>query len=118
MVDKDDYRSMIDRNETVTIASSETDSTAIDCGGMVFTGFILPATFTGTAVTFKVSDDNSTFYALKGSDGNDISYTVAQGNAYAVENAVLFAGWRWIKIISGSSEGAERTIKVSLRGMQ
>jgi len=75
-------------------------------------GFILPATFTGTAMTFQVSRDGTNFVALN-NDSGAISKTVAQGKAYALPAEIFAFGW--FKFVSGSSEGADRTIGVSLR---
>lgn len=97
------------RSGTVTIANGETVSTAFDARGFASFGAILPAAFTGTAMTFQVSNDNTTFTALNNSSGA-VSLTVAQAKAYALPADLK--PWRYFKLVSGSAEGADRTITV------
>ena len=96
--------------QTATIAAGGTKSAAVGIADYLTGGFQLPATFTGTAMTFEVSADGSTFVALNDSSGA-ISLTVAQGKAYALPAAVM--AYPWVKFVSGSTEGAARSILVS-----
>lgn len=96
--------------KTATIASGETKSGSIDLHETAQAGFILPAAFTGTAITFEVSADNVTFAPLEGSDGNPVSLTVSQGNAYAFPISTF--PFAFAKIVSGSAEGADRSITI------
>lgn len=94
---------------TVTIASSGTVSTAVDLGGHNLVGIQTPAALTGTTMTFQGSVDGSTYNVLYDTDGTALSITVA------VDSLILivpsdFAAVRYLKLVSGSSEGAERTI--------
>lgn len=100
---------------TATIAAAGTVSTAIDLRGARGFGFALPATFTGTAITFQVSHDNVTFQALN-DDSGAVSMTVAQGKSYTAPRPDSTSGgpgaWPYVKLVSGSTEGAERSIVV------
>jgi hypothetical protein len=49
---------------TATIASAATTSGAITLGANTITGMVLPAAFTGTALSFQVSADGATYGAL------------------------------------------------------
>lgn len=101
---------------TATIANGQQASSAIKCMGMVPVGIILPAAFTGTALTFQVCDTESgTYQTLYGMDGNAVSMTVAQGRTYAI-NPTNFEGVQFLKVVSGSSEGGARTLILSLKG--
>ena len=94
----------------VTIASSGTVSSAAYCNDSVLCGFILPAAFTGTAITFQGSLDNTTFYTIYDDTNTAIGVsTAAQGRAYSL-NVIDFTGWNYIKIVSGSAEAAGRTV--------
>ena len=42
--------------------------------------------------------------------GSDISLTVTASRYIPINNFALSAGYRWIKLVSGSSEGADRTV--------
>jgi hypothetical protein len=105
---------------TATIASGGTTSNACDLGaldyGQGLAGFVLPASFTGTAITFQVSVDDSTYQALYNSN-TQLSITVAQGRSYgfSADTRSLLFGWRFVKLISGSTEGGERAIKLLVR---
>lgn len=94
---------------SAVIASSGTVSGAVDLGDMTLTGLIVP-TMTGTALTFQVSIDGTNFYVLH--DYAKAAYTVTvDGTARAFYLLpATFAGWRFVKVVSGSAEGAERTI--------
>lgn len=93
----------------VIIASGQTASASAQIGDLILTGFILPAAFTGTAVTFQGSLDNITFYTIYDSTNTALTATVTQGRAYTM-NLVNFTTWPYMKIVSGSAEGADRTV--------
>lgn len=96
---------------TATIAESGTKTGAIDNRASALCGVILPATFTGTTLTFEVcATEDGTFRALHDDDGA-ISRTVAQGLAYALPDEL--ATFPWFKIVSGSTEGSERSLTVT-----
>lgn len=99
-------------NITATIAASGTKSGAVGFGSFSRGIFILPAAFTGTAMTFEVSTDGTNFFALN-NDTGAISLTVAQGKGYALPAAL--AGASWFKFVSGSTEGSARTILLGLK---
>lgn len=100
---------------TLTIASGQTTSDAIDLGSMGLVGFLMPSAFTGTSITFTGAfSDSDTYTALYNADNNAFSITVAVDRYYML-NPADFIGTRFVKFVSGSSEGAERTLKVITR---
>lgn len=99
---------------TVTIAINTTTSTALDLSTNGFVGLIIPSAFTGTAITFTGSIDNSTFTALYNSDNSAFSITVSASRYYCL-NPADFLGMRYVKIVSNASEAAARTITVVSR---
>lgn len=114
MADKDQTIDKIDF-ENVTIASSGTDSTEVDLQGMTLCGFYMPAAFTGTAMTFKAaSSSGGTFLPVEDGFGVTISKTVS-ASKYIKVDPVDFSGVRFLKLVSGSAEGAERTITLAIR---
>ena len=99
----------------VTIASGATASDTLDIVGLSVCGFVLPATFTGTAVTFQTAiSPTATFQTLYDTTNTAIGATVTQGRNYSV-NPANFAAWRYVKIVSGSAEGGARTIYLACR---
>lgn len=111
------YQGLFNPGVVATIASGQQESSAIVCGGMALCGILFPAAFTGTALTFEVSDAiDGTFVPLKSTtSGSALSYTVAQGT-YAAIDPKDFQGVQFLKVKSGTSEGALRTLKLSLKG--
>lgn len=99
---------------TVTISSGQTASGALDLRGRAFVGFIMPAAFTGSSVTFQGSADGTNFYALYNSDNTQFSITVSTSRYYCL-NPADFLGMQQLKIVSGSAEGADRDITIVTR---
>ena len=99
---------------TVTIAESGTTSGAVDLGEWLVAGIITPSALTGTAFTFTAADaEDGTYNACYDSSGNAISVTVAASRHILLEPQT-FAGARWLKIVSGSTEAAARNITLVL----
>ncbi len=103
------------------IAAGGTTSTAIQLGNITPTeriiGLIMPAAFTGTSLTFQVSNDDSTYVDLYDNAGTQVSVTVSTSRAvsFKADHASLLSGWNFIKIISGSTEATARTIIVVVK---
>lgn len=100
------------KRATVTIASAGTVSGAVLAADCVAFGLQMPAAFTGTSITFQVSADRgTTFQALYDSTGaNQVTLAVAASRSYDLP-AELTA-FDAFKIVSGSSEGAARSLVV------
>jgi hypothetical protein len=100
-----------------TIASSAQASAAVNTLGMALCGIILPATFTGTTITFQACDTiDGTFVDVKSTtSGSALSYTVAQGTYVAIDPKD-FQGIQFLKIKSGSTEGGSRALLLALKG--
>ena len=93
----------------MVISSSGTTSTGVDTGENTFTGFITPAALTGTTFTFEVSIDNSTWFPKYDKTNTQLSVTVGTSRAYYFPPQD-FASDNYVRIVSGSAEGAARTI--------
>jgi hypothetical protein len=104
------------RTNAAVIPSGGTTSQSIDLdnydalGGLV--GFIIPATFTGASVSFKISLDDVTYQPLNDSSNALVSINVTQGTSYSFKQDVrsLLTPWRFIQIVSASAETPARTI--------
>lgn len=109
--------------DTLTIALNGTLSGASkDLLGQTLCSIELDG-WTSAALTFAVSNDGSTFVPLIDKDGE---YTITDPNAIASgvvgigDLHGLFAGWRYVKVRSGTAgsttnQGAARTIKLYTR---
>jgi hypothetical protein len=100
---------------TATIANAATVSGAVDCtDGRTAFAIVTPAALTGTAMTFQASHDGTTYNPITDTAGAAYSITVAASRYIPITSA-HFAGARYIKVVSGSSEGASRAIIVVRR---
>jgi hypothetical protein len=101
--------------KTVTILSGATTSNSIDLENLTLCGIQTPAALTSTAITFTASVDNVTFVPLyDASTGSQISVTTTTSRGYVI-SPQLFAGVRYLKVVGGSSEGADRVITLLTR---
>lgn len=102
---------------STTIPISTTETAAIPLNGFNLVGIYFPAAFTGTAITFEACDTLAgTYLVVKSTtSGSSLSYTVAQGT-YAAIDPKDFYGINFLKIKSGSTEIAARTLVISLKG--
>lgn len=111
---------------TVTIANGQTDSSIIDARGYGWGVIEMPAAFTGTTLAFKgictpnTSDlsassttvTGATFKSIYDETGTIYSVTAGTNRIIAIPAYVLCCPF--FKIVSGSAEGAARTLYVTL----
>ena len=98
-------------SRTVTIASGAAVSSTIEHKGMARGAYQLPAAFTGTGMTFEVSNNATTWAALKNSAGTSVSsVTVAADSVLPFPTEVF--NFRYFRLKSGSNEAADRSIAV------
>ena len=105
-------------SKVVTIPNGTTTSGTLDTEGYVFIGFKF-GTMTGTSMSFNVAAYSAdTFVTLKDETGATVSITIASNTAVGVPSSIQarLAPWRYIQLVSGSSEGADRNISVVMRG--
>lgn len=95
---------------TATIAISTTTSGAVDLAGTDLIAILLPAAMTGTSIKFQASVDGTNFYDIYDGAGALASITTAADHYVQVPASVAPA--RWLKLVSGSTELAERTIQL------
>lgn len=97
---------------TATIANGATTSGVIDMGGASMAGLIIPASFTGTAISFKISDTfGGTYVPLKNSAGTTVSFTVSSSSAIGFD-PTDFAAFRYFQIVSNNTEVGDKAIKI------
>jgi len=99
-----------------TIPSGQTTSTVINLQGATLKTIILPSAFTGTQLFFQISPDGITFYDYYNIDNLKASITCSPNRAYGLFANDLFS-IQYLKIISGSTEAADREIKLITRGI-
>ena len=100
----------------IDISEDAVNSTGVQTDGLLLSGIVLPATMTGTAITFDFSFDGSTWVDVVETDGTEVSYTVSAGNVTRVDpSGWAFASSGFIRVTSGSAEAADRSIKLIFR---
>lgn len=99
---------------TATIAISTQLSDAIDLGASSLNAIQMPAAFTGTTMTFEGSFDGTTYAAVYDGAGVQVTATVA-ASRFIVLTPGDFSGVRYLKIKSGSSETAARSVTLLAR---
>lgn len=102
-------------NRTITIADNAQASSAFSTKGYARGSIGIPTGFVGTALTFSVSLDDSTYFGVEAAGGSAVSLTVEATKVYALPVEIM--GWPYVKVTSGSSEtGGPLTLPVVLLG--
>ncbi len=104
----------IDSQEVFTIPNSSDTSNVIDLGGSRLLGLLHPAALTGTSLDIEGSFDGVTFFKLVNTSGVVLSvpFSASRGMTFVPAD---FAGWRFLRLVSDSSEGADRVFTAQLR---
>jgi hypothetical protein len=111
----DGWRQNAAYTQDVVITSGQQNSAAADLKEKTLVGVSLPATLTGTSLTFFAAAALAgTYKQVTNEDGSAYSVTVAADKWCAVD-ANKFLGVRFLKVRSGSAEGADRTIALVVR---
>ncbi len=97
--------------DTVTIANGATVSSTLTMeGSRIPLAILTPAALTGTTLTFKQSSDNATFYPIY-YESTSYSVTVSTSRHVALDRRAM-EGVKYFQVVSGSAEGASRSIGV------
>jgi hypothetical protein len=100
----------------IDISEHAKESEVIDLDGLHLFALGTPPVVTSTWVNFQVSTDNITFLPLHDTDGEQLSAVIA-ANRMIVLNQDLFAAFRFLKIVAGSDEAADRTFTLIARSI-
>ena len=98
---------------TATVGAAVAVGNSTDEGSAVVAIYI-PASFEGTALTFQGSMDGTNFAQVITTAGTALTYTVAADKWLTVPANDL-AGYNWIKPVSGTAMGANRTLQFAVR---
>lgn len=100
-----------------TIASGQTTSGEIAMpAGASLVGIITPSALTGTAFTFTAALISGGTFVPVYDESTAYSLTVGTSRYIAVKPAT-FAGIRFFKVVSGSSEGGDRALTLVVRNV-
>ena len=103
------WQSVTTSDNSATIAVGQTTSNAVDLQGTSLTGLNIPANFSGTQLTFQVSNDGVNFGNYRNTSNALITITVTPGSAIGIVPSD-FASWRYIKFISGTTQATTNAI--------
>lgn len=95
-------------NVTIPSASTTSDAATISSGTRLV-GFVTPAAFTGSNVSFQTSVDAGVSFQPVYNAGSVYSVAVGTSRFVAIDPDV-FIGAGYIKIVSDGSEAAARTV--------
>lgn len=112
-----DYDAKVCNDKIATILSGQTTSDEIDLNGTTLCGFHLPAAITGTTLKITAASAAGGTFNTVQSAGADYSLTIAASKYVPIENLAIVSGLRFIKIVSGSSEGADRLVGIATRSV-
>lgn len=100
------------------IPNAQTTSQAISLNGMTPVGIEMPGTFTGATLAIHASNTvDGTYKPIYIALGaTPLSYAVAASRYIAID-PIQLQGAQFIKLVSGSSEGAERTLILTMKGI-
>lgn len=105
------------RDNTVTVLSGQTASNWCNTGSHVcergVVGIVTPAALTSTTLTIQVSLDGSNALAHYDFTGNAYSIPIGTSRWISLDPA-LFAGFPYIRLVTGSAEGADRTFTLMM----
>jgi hypothetical protein len=104
-----------------TIASDQAKSASIPIRGMDVVGIYIPAGLAGsvTALTFEVSDDDTTFVQAKNPDNTAITHTLNNTAGYQKLSSIMdLAGANFVKLVVNNAPSADAAFKLALKGLK
>lgn len=100
----------------VVIANGGTTSAAINVAGNQVVGFIFPASFEGATISFTAAPTaTGTYDAVKNANDGSALTVYSAASTFVPVNPADLSALQYFKIVSASSVGADRTIKVIAR---
>lgn len=104
---------------TATIANGQTDSAAIDLGGLEFAGLFAPATFDGTQLKLLAAPTiDGTYLPVQDGYGTDYVLTLTAGRYVPIPDLTVTAGLRFIKLSAVTPQaGTDTAIPLALRSV-
>lgn len=108
-------------DKTVTIADTETESSAVDLGRLALVGVVFPASWDGGDLTVEVSYDEGTTWigVTEESGGDDLTIagpTETPPRVTPVPRESLIVG-NYIRLVAASAVSADRELTIVRRRM-
>ena len=100
----------------IDVSEDASNSTGVQADGLLLSGIVFPAAMTGTNVTFDFSFNGTHWVDVVETDNTEVTYAVSPGNVVRVDpSGWAFASSGFIRVTSGSTEAADRSIKLIFR---
>lgn len=97
----------IREQQTITITSGQTTSSAVEISRFIQGSVLVPGTMTGTTLAFHVANGVSDTFKAVETEGNEANpVTFATGRAYRIPLAAF--NYSYLKLVSNGTEGANR----------
>ena len=104
---------VVDFASTITITGGgAVSAAAVDLAGFTLVGLFTSSAFDGTTLTFTVSDALAGTYVTLQWDGSDYTVTTA-ASKYVALDPTKFAGVRYMKIVTGTSQTGDTVITLA-----
>lgn len=97
---------------TTTIENGQTESAAVNVADYFITHIEVPASMTGTALTFKCGNDSSSLVPLNDETNAAIEITISSSAAIYPLDARYTAGVKAMSVVSGTSQSGAKTIRL------
>ena len=97
----------------IDVSEDASNSTGVQTDGLLLSGIIFPAAFTGTSVTFDFAFDGADWKDVVETDNTEVTYTVSADNVVRVDpSGWAFATPGFIRVTSNGTETADRKIQL------
>lgn len=104
-------------SDIAIIASGQKVSSPVRSLGGVLVGIITPSVLSGANFTFEVSTEETGVYKTYYNSAGSIVQVAVGADRHIGQLPADFAGTEFIKVVSDTSEAAERSIQLVFRGM-
>lgn len=88
---------------SMLIDGSATSASSGDLAGLTVVGVYVPASISGTTMTFTASYDGTTFFPVQNGSGANSTITIS-ASIYVPFDPAVFAGVRYLKLVSNATE--------------
>lgn len=104
--------------ETATIAANKVESNVVDLRGGSLCALLVPAAMSNTTITFKAGVVPATMLPVHDTTNSAVSITCGTAEAafYPLDPA-NFVGARYVQVVSGGTEVAERVFTLGVRAL-
>lgn len=104
------------KTPTVTFAGGATESSVLDTGDYLLSGFKLPAGWTTADITFTASESEAgTYVGVHDTSGSRVTITAAAASRWYAIAPQDFAGVPYVKLVSSVAQASAVDVVVALR---